>query len=98
MKTLLFIIAHKVKANFSNFAEALKYAWKVIKLRTQMTKTIVAFKFKKIDGSVREAIGTLQASLLPQSKGTGKSNAGVFTYFDVEKQEYRCAKVESLIF
>lgn len=98
MKTLLFTIAHKVKGNFSNFAEALKYAWKVIKLKMQLAKSVVVFKFKKTDGTIREAIGTLQSSYLPQGKNTGKSNTGVFTYFDVEKQEYRCAKIESLIF
>lgn len=96
MKTLLFTIAHKVKANFANFSEALKYAWKVIKLKSRMTKAVVAFKFKKVDGSIREAVGTLQKSIVPQTKGIGSSPA-VFTYFDMDKNEYRCAKIESLI-
>jgi len=98
MKSLLFTIAHKVKSNFANFSDALKYAWRVIKLRVKLTREVVAFKFRKVDGSIREALGTLKAEFLPASKGTGKSNPSVFTYFDVEKQEYRCARIESLIF
>lgn len=98
MKSLLFTIAHKVKSNFANFSDALKYAWRVIKLRAILTREVVSFKFRKVDGSIREAVGTLKSEFLPASKGTGKSNAGVFTYFDVEKQEFRCAKIDSLIF
>jgi|SRR5690606_5245688 len=98
MKSLLFTIAHRVKSNFANFSEALKYAWKVIKLKMKMGKQVVSFKFRKVDGSIREAVGTLKASMLPATKGTGKSNPNVFTYFDVEKSQYRCAKIESLIF
>lgn len=98
MKSLLFTIAHRVKPNFVNFSEALKYAWKVIKLRVKLTREVVTFKFRKVDGSIRVAIGTLKAEFLPASKGTGRSNPGVFTYFDIEKQGYRCAKIESLIF
>lgn len=98
MKSLLFKIAHTVKSKFNSFSEALKYAWKVIKLRMKMKKGIVSFSFKKVDGSIREAVGTLKASVIPQVKGDGKPNINVFTYFDVEKQSYRCAKIDALIF
>ena len=98
MKSLLFKIAHTVKSKFNSFSEALKYAWKVIKLRMKMKKEIVSFRFKKVDGSIREAVGTLKSEFLPASKGTGKSNSCVFTYFDIEKKAYRCAKIDALIF
>lgn len=97
MRTLLFTIAHRVKSNFDNFSEALKYAWKVIKLRMQLTKRVVSFKFKKVDGSIRSAVGTLKSDLLPQGKGKSSSPT-VFTYFDLEVNDYRCAKIENLIF
>lgn len=94
MKSLLFKIAHTVKSKFNSFSEALKYAWKVIKLRMKMKKGIVSFRFKKVDGSIREAVGTLPAT--PQ--GNGKPNLKVFTYFDVEKNDYRCSRIDALIF
>lgn len=94
MKSLLFKIAHTVKSKFNSFSEALKYAWKVIKLRMKMKKGIVSFRFKKVDGSIREAVGTLPAT--PQ--GSGKPNLKVFTYFDVEKNDYRCSRIDALIF
>lgn len=94
MKSLLFKIAHTVKAKFNSFSEALKYAWKVIKLRMKMKKGIVSFRFKKVDGSIREAVCTLPAA----TQGNGKPKLNVFTYFDVEKNDYRCSRIDALIF
>lgn len=96
MKSLLFKIAHKVKLKFNSFSEALKYAWKVIKLRMKMKKGIVSFRFKKVDGSIREAVGTLPTT--PQGNGTREPNLKVFTYFDIEKNDYRCSRIDALIF
>ena len=96
MKSLLFKIAHTVKSSLNSFSEALKYAWKVIKLRMKMKKGIVSFRFKKVDGSIREAVGTLPAT--PQSDSNRKPNLKVFTYFDVEKNDCRCSRIDALIF
>lgn len=96
MKSLLFKIAHTVKEKFNSFGEALKYAWEVIKLRMKMKKGIVSFRFKKVDGSIREAVGTLPTT--PQSGSNRKPNLKVFTYFDVEKNDYRCSRIDALIF
>lgn len=96
MKSLLFKIAHNVKSKFNSFSEALKYAWKVIKLRMKMKKGVVSFRFKKVDGSIREAVGTIPAA--PQGDSTRKPNIKVFTYFDVEKNDYRCSRIDALIF
>jgi len=87
-----------VKKNGLSLSEALKLAWLNAKLRIQMQTRIVKFHFQKVDGSIREAYGTLQASILPATKGTGrKSNETLQTYFDTEKQEYRCFKKANLI-
>ena len=96
MKSLLFKIAHTVKSSFNSFSEALKYAWKIIKLRMKMKKVAVSFRFKKVDGSIREAIGTLPTA--PQGDSNRKPNPKVFTYFDVEKNDYRCSRIDALIF
>lgn len=82
-----------VKRNGMSLSEALKTAWANVKLKAQMQQRIVKFWFSKVDGSIREAYGTLKAAKLPESKGTGrKPNNTVQVYFDTEKQEYRCFK------
>lgn len=87
-----------VKRNGFTMSEALKCAWANIKLKMAMKERIVKFYFSKVDGSLREAYGTLKESLLPPTNGSGrKANDTLQTYFDTEKQEYRCFKKANLI-
>ena len=87
-----------VKRNGMSLSEALKTAWANIKLKVQMQQRIVKFWFSKVDGTLREAYGTLETAKLPDSKGTGrKPNITVQVYFDTEKQEYRCFKKANLV-
>ena len=88
-----------VKRNGYSMSEALKTAWMKIKLKAAMKERIVKFYFQKVDGSIREAYGTLKDSMLPDSKGTDsrKKSDTVQTYFDTERGEYRCYKVANLV-
>lgn len=88
-----------VKRNGIELAEALRKAWQVFKLKAQMAKGIVRFYFRKVDGTIREAYGTLKAELMPEIKGSDnrKKNDSVQVYFDTEKQEFRCFKLANLI-
>lgn len=88
-----------VKRNGMTLAEALKKAWQVFKLKAQMTKGIVRFYFRKVDGTIREAYGTLRADLMPEIKGEDnrRKNDTVQTYFDTERQEFRCFKLANLV-
>ena len=88
-----------VKRNGYSMSEALKTAWMNIKLKAAMKERIVKFYFQKVDGSIREAYGTLKYSLLPDSKGTDsrKKSDTVQTYFDTERGEFRCYKVANLV-
>ena len=61
-----------VKRNGYTMSEALKTAWTNIKLRVAMKERIVKFYFQKVDGSIREAYGTLKDSLLPKVQTTVK--------------------------
>ncbi len=82
-----------VKKNGFSMSEALKCAWANMKLKMAMKERIVKFYFQKVDGSLREAYGTLAENLLPPTLGTGrKSSDTIQTYYDTEKQEYRCFK------
>ncbi len=87
-----------VKRNGFTMSEALKAAWRNFKLKAAMKERIVKFYFQKVDGSLREAYGTLKESLLPPTLGTGrKANDTLQTYFDTEKNEYRCFKKANLV-
>lgn len=88
-----------VKRNGFTMSEALKKAWANIKLKAQMYKGIVKFHFQKVDGSIREAYGTLVSSYFPPLKGEErKTNDSITTYYDTEKQAWRCFKVANLIY
>ncbi|MBD5348812.1 MAG: DUF2693 domain-containing protein [Bacteroides sp.] len=87
-----------VKRNGLSLSEALTIAWRNIKLRTAMSSRIVRFYFRKVDGTIREAYGTLAEKLIPATGGTStrRTNDTVQTYFDTEKQEWRCFKKANL--
>lgn len=80
-------------------SEALKCAWANIKLKVAMKSKIVKFYFQKVDGSPREAYGTLNEKLMPTTTGTDKraKNDTVQTYFDTEVNEFRCFKKANLL-
>lgn len=87
-----------VRKNGYTMSEALKTAWANIKLRSALSKRIVKFYFLKVDGTLREAYGTLMSDRIPATSGDNrKRNDTVQVYFDTEKEEYRCFKKANLI-
>ena len=99
MREVMSLAWQFVKRNGYSMSEALKVAWANLKLKVKMQKGIAKFYFKKVDGSTREAYGTLKASLLPETKGSErKPNDTTQTYFDTEMQEYRCFKKANLVY
>lgn len=88
-----------VKRNGFTMSEALRAAWLNFKLKVAMAVRIVKFYFQKVDGSIREAYGTLNENVVPQISGndTRKKNDTVQTYFDTEKQQWRCFKRANLL-
>ena len=98
LKSVMQLAWQFVKRNGYTMSEALKTAWKNIKLKKSMQTKIVKFYFSKVDGSIREAFGTLKADLLPETKGTDrKPNDTIQTYFDTEVGEFRCFKKANLV-
>jgi len=80
-------------------SEALKTAWRNIKLRAAMRKGIVKFYYQKVDGTLREAYGTLKENLVPALSGNDsrKKSDTVQTYYDTEKESWRCFKRQNLV-
>lgn len=95
MKEVMTMAWSFVKKNGYTMSEALKVAWRNIKLRKAMMGKVVKFYFEKVDGSIRQAFGTL--GNVPATQGTRKANHSVQVYFDTEKQEWRCFKKANLL-
>lgn len=87
-----------VKKNGFTMSEALKTAWRNFKLKREMRFGIVKFYYQKVDGTIREAYGTLKSGIVPETLGTGRrTSPTVQTYFDTEKNEWRCFKIANLM-
>lgn len=86
-----------VRKNGYTLSEALKCAWANIKLKAALSKRVVKFYFQKVDGSLREAYGTLMSDRIPETKGEKKTNDTCQVYFDTEKDEWRCFKKANLV-
>lgn len=98
MKRRLFNIAWSIVDQFESFAEALTHAWRVVKLQFALcTQAVVNFTYKKVDGSIRDAVGTLETVPTPKG-GYRKPNYSILNYFDLQQRDWRCCKVENLIF
>ena len=88
-----------VKKNGYTMSEAMKTAWLNFKLKLKMKARIVKFYFQKVDGTIREAFGTLKSDLMPKIEGNDRrqKNPTVQVYYDTERQEFRCFKIANLI-
>lgn len=98
LKDVMLLAWQFVRRNGFTMSEALKVAWANMKLKMQMKSKIVRFYYQKVDGSLREAYGTLDERLMPAITGTDKraKNDTVQVYFDTERQEFRCFKKANL--
>ena len=75
-------------------------AWQLYRLAKAMREGVVSFFYQKADGTIRKAIGTLQnvpAGATLGGKKVTKPSYKTMAYFDVEKNSFRCFKVENLI-
>lgn len=99
LKNIMLLAWQFVRKNGFCLSEALKCAWRNIKLKETLYKGIVKFHFTKVDGTIREAYGTLKSDLVAPTKGNDNraKNPTVQVYFDTEKEEYRCFKKANLL-
>lgn len=75
-------------------------AWELYRLAKRMRQGVVPFYYRKADGSIRRAMGTLRnlpAGATLNGKRLTKPSYRTFVYFDVERDAFRCFKVENLI-
>ena len=75
----------------------------VDQLIKQMHERVVDFSYEKVDGSIRQASGTLMAdaieSFIGPSKGTSNKtpNPDVLVYFDVGAQAFRSFRKDKFL-
>lgn len=87
-----------IRQNGYTRSEALKTAWLLAKVQNRMRAGVVAFAYLKMDGTVREAHGTLSASVLPATTGgRRREDPTLLTYFDTDKQSWRCFKKANIL-
>ena len=93
-RTEVFLRAYRLTLTGKTFSESLKQSWAIYRLQKQMRTSIVEFRFRKISGEIRLAYGTLIDTVInPLIKGTKKhTDNTLITYFDYEKQAFRCFK------
>ena len=99
MKEIMTMAWGFVRRNGYTMSEALKVAWANVKLRIAMKQRIVRFYFRKVDGSIREAWGTLAENMVPATNGNSgrKQNDTCQTYYDTEKMDWRRYKKANLL-
>ena len=99
-KSTLFATAWAVRPDCQTFGEALQKAWASHKLRSAMNEGIVAFLYKKKDGTFRPAAGTLQLGMLSANyvpQGVRLPPPTLLTYFDAQRMDWRSCKVANLL-
>ena len=97
MKDVMLLAWTFVKRNGYSMSDALKCAWANIKLRALLGKKVVEFYFKKTDGTLRQAFGTLMSDRVPETKGERKAADSCQVYFDTEKEAWRSFKKCNLV-
>lgn len=88
------------KATEQTWRVCMKKAWHLYKLAKAMRNGEVGFSYLKADGTLRTAIGTLKnvpAGATLRGKKMTKPSYKTFAYFDVEKNSFRCFKIENLL-
>lgn len=83
-----------------NWSDCMKKAWSLYRFVKHLKSGVVGFAYKKVDGTVRNAYGTLSNIYYGSEFGTKKFTKPSYktiVYFDVEKNAFRSFKVENLI-
>ena len=83
--------------------ESTRFANEIDELVEELHKRIVRFSYRKTDGTVREAIGTLKPGVLnmlsvsSKPKPRNQGNRGCVVYFDLDREDWRCFCPENFI-
>ena len=86
---------------FTSFGECLRAAWQRAKLVVSLRAGLAYFRFRKANGEIREAIGTLNSSIFSyQAKSNGERRQPspvVVRYWDVERRAFRSLRISNFL-
>lgn len=86
------------KQTGESFSLCLTKSWRYHKLVAALRKGIIKFYYQKVDGSLREAWGTLNEERIPHTEESNRRhNPTLQTYFDTEKREWRSFKIINIV-
>lgn len=76
---------------------------KLVELKQMLAEEVVHFVFEKTDGTTRDAYGTRAIDVIrrydtaPAAQKPQRAFNGTFPYFDIEKGEWRCFRVDKFV-
>ena len=83
--------------------QALTIMADLAELKKMLTEEVVHFIFEKTDGTTRDAYGTRAVDVIRRydtgstSQRPQRAFNGTFPYFDIEKGEWRCFRVDRFV-
>jgi hypothetical protein len=82
----------------ASMAVCMRKAWTLVGLAEALHKSGVhTIIYRKKDGTTRRALATLNIGAGMQSAFRRAESPKVFTYWDIERCDFRCFKCENLI-
>lgn len=96
-KTVMVRAYHLLKTTSKDWSVCLKKAWVLFRLNKIMKLKEIVFYFEKKDGEIRKAKGSLIENYKRESERQKEPNPLVFTYYDNEKNAFRCFKIENFL-
>lgn len=65
----------------------------------KLKERVRSFQYTKENGEIRNATGTLNENVLPESKGASNSipNDAIVHYFDMDLEAWRCFRVDRFV-
>jgi hypothetical protein len=85
------------KGIYENMSQALKAAWKAIKIKVAMLTGTVTLKFRKTTGEIRTALATLKFDTPYTPKTAAKYTPDVLKFYDKSVEGWRSARIERIL-
>ena len=90
------VISQRVESDFVAGLQVAKFN----ELKSRMRREVVKFAYLKKSGEIRIAYGTMMPALVGDhinGRGVCGDVRKVCTYFDVERRQFRCFQLQSLV-
>lgn len=98
IQSKVFTFAHQIKTNFQSWSNALKFAWKKLKIQAKLSSGKIHFSFIKKSGEIRPAYGTTNNSFFNyENKGNVSGCWYIVKYYDLQKDGWRCFDLRKLL-